>query len=144
MEEESGATCREHGGGKRTDQPSKPGEESCEDEVMSDEPRTIEYLIRAATGSDWDLLEIPRERLLEVLMPASLGGTPVEGAGHVRFSVETFEVSVSAEDPGWHVVIAGDGSPATALHVATSIEASVRAATGVATRLVQVGGFESG
>lgn len=103
----------------------------------------IEFLIRAAGGNDWDLLEIHRDRLAEALVPAGIGAVPRPSDGNARFDLEECEVTVMAEDPGWHVVFDGSISVERATEVVSLIAASVERATGEPTRIVQIAGFDS-
>ncbi len=100
----------------------------------------IEYLIRAAEGSDWDL-HLPPPRLEPVLLPKGMDARPIDGWGHLRFALAGCEVALAAEDPGWQVSFEGPISQEDAAAVVGTIASQLERATGVPTRVVQIGGW---
>jgi hypothetical protein len=66
----------------------------------------VGYLIRPASQDA--RLMIPANTLAKVLTPPGYDARPGPGYGDLHLQGDGFEISISDEDDGWHVIIEGD------------------------------------
>jgi hypothetical protein len=64
-----------------------------------------EYLIR--TASTHELPAFPSGHLADALLPAGFGCEQADGWGDFRMRCGATQIALSAEDPGWQVIVDG-------------------------------------